>query len=200
LEKVKLLKPVCPYCEKVSIDGFTHAKCNKVYGLDGLTSVWDYDGVIKKAIQALKFKYSTEVGHELSANLVNVIKTQYTKYYIPNTGSLVPIPLYWHRENVRGFNQSIEVGKSVAGKMGWGFAPRLLIKKKPTTSQVELSVSERKQNLRGVFSISPGILISQYPDIILFDDVFTTGSTLKEAAKVLKRSGVKRVWGLTLAR
>jgi competence protein ComFC len=88
----------------------------------------------------------------------------------------------------------------VAEKMGWKFIPDLLIKKKSTTSQVELSVGERKQNLSGVFSISPNILISQYPNIILFDDVFTTGSTLKEATNVLKRFGVKQVWGMTLAR
>jgi predicted amidophosphoribosyltransferase len=61
LARVKVLSPVCPYCEKASIDGFAHAKCRKKYGLDGLTSVWKYDGIVKKAIQALKFKYSTEV-------------------------------------------------------------------------------------------------------------------------------------------
>lgn len=206
LTKVQILKPVCPYCEKPSIDGFTHTKCKKKYGLDGLTSFYRYEGAIKKAIHALKFKYATEVGGELSSVLVGSLRSQYTIYKILHTGVLVPIPVYWHRENVRGFNQSEEVGKKVAEEMGWKFVPDLLIKNKQTASQVELSVEDRKKNLHGVFSVN---LDSKYnplggaeiPDsIILFDDVFTTGSTLHEAAKVLKHAGVEKVWGMTIAR
>ena len=195
LAKVRLLKPACPYCEKASIDGFTHVKCRKKYGLDGLTSIWKYEGVIKKAILALKFKYSTEVGKELS----NIYINQLMMGTIPvKERMLVPIPIHWYRENFRGFNQSMEIGKPVAQEMGWKFVPNLLIKNKSTTSQVELSVKERKQNLRDVFSLDSRF---QIPDsVILFDDVFTTGSTLHEAAKVLKKAGVAKVWGLTIAR
>ena len=113
---------------------------------------------------------------------------------------MVPIPLYWHRQNVRGFNQSEEIGKLMAQEMGWGFAPDLLIKKRSTKSQVELSVSQRKENLQGVFIVSSPNIQNTNPNILLFDDVFTTGSTLKEVAKVLKRAGVEKVWGLTIAR
>jgi predicted amidophosphoribosyltransferase len=63
-----------------------------------------------------------------------------------------------------------------------------------------LSVAERKQNLEGVFTVNPHYDLNSMHFVLLFDDVFTTGSTLKEAAKVLKRSGVKKVWGLTIAR
>lgn len=197
LEKVRILKPACPYCEKASIDGFTHTKCRKKYGLDGLTSTWKYEGVIKKAIWALKFKYSTEVGKEIVQSFTHELMTRGP---LVKESILVPIPIHWYRENVRGFNQSEEIGKIVAKEMGWGFVPDLLIRNRPTKSQVELSVKDRKQNLRGAFSISPNIPVSQYPSIVLFDDVFTTGSTLKEAAKVLKRAGVEKVWGMTIAR
>lgn len=197
LSKVRLLKPACPYCEKASIDGFTHVKCRKKYGLDGLTAIWKYEGVTKKAILAVKFKYSTEVGKELSALYVGQLLKVGS---LVKKGVLVPIPIYWHRENVRGFNQSEEIGKLVAREMGWGFVPDLLVKNKSTASQVELSVKERKENLQGVFSLSPNISISECPSIVLFDDVFTTGSTLKEAAKVLRHAGVEKVWGMTIAR
>ena len=194
LLKVRVLKPACPYCEKASIDGFTHTKCKKKYGLDGLTSIWKYEGVIKKAILALKFKYATEVGKELTKLLISEL----SQASVLSRGTLVPVPLYWQRENFRGFNQSAEIGKLLSEKMDWKFIPDLLIKNRSTTSQVELSVTDRKQNLKGVFSINPEAKI---PDsIILFDDVFTTGSTLKEAAKILKRVGVKKVWGMTIAR
>ncbi|HET7098611.1 MAG TPA: ComF family protein [Patescibacteria group bacterium] len=196
--KVPVLKSVCPYCEKASIDGLAHIKCAKKYGIDGLTSIWDYEGVIRKAILALKFKYSTEVGKELASYFVEYLRSQYTIYNILNTFTLVPIPLHWHRHNVRGFNQSEEIGKLVAKEMGWGFNTDLLIKKKSTVSQVQLSVDDRKKNLQGVFALNSRF---QLPNsVILFDDVFTTGSTLKECAKVLKRAGVEKVWGITIAR
>lgn len=165
--------------------------------MDGLTAIWKYEGVIKKAILAVKFKYSTEVGKELSALYVGQLLKVGS---LVKKGILVPIPIYWHRENVRGFNQSEEIGKLVAREMGWGFVPDLLVKNKSTASQVELSVKERKENLQGVFSLSPNISISECPSIVLFDDVFTTGSTLKEAAKVLRHAGVEKVWGMTIAR
>lgn len=199
LDGLKLLKPACPYCEKASIDGFTHTKCAKVYGLDGLTSIWDYEGAVKKAILAFKYKYATEVGKELASCFITSLLG--IKNLVPSDYCLVPVPIHWYRENVRGFNQSEEIGKQVAQSLGWEFNSDLLIKKKSTNAQAQLSVEERKQNLKGVFSLNPNYTLNAKPcTLILFDDVFTTGSTLKEAAKVLKRAGVAKVWGLTIAR
>ena len=198
LAKVRFAQPICPYCERASIDGVTHVKCQRKLGIDGLVSVWEYEGVIRKAILALKYKYATLIGRELSNCFLSAIRSQNNRYNIPNVSSFVPIPIYWHRQNVRGFNQSIEIGKSVAGAMNLKFVPDLLIKNQPTVSQVELKGDERRQNLKGVFTLN---LKVQIPDsVLLFDDVFTTGSTIREAGKVLKRTGVKRVWGLTIAR
>jgi len=209
LAKIRSASQICPYCEKPSIDGLTHIKCTRKFGLDGLICPWEYEGVIRKAILALKFKYATEVGKELSEHFINAIKPSNSlaepdpalqeRFLIPASSLLVPIPLHWHRENVRGFNQSIEVGKTVADSLGWKFVPDLLIKKKQTISQVELRGDERRQNLRGVFALNPSYKLHS-TSCILFDDVFTTGSTLIEAAKVLKHSGVEKVWGLTIAR
>ena len=200
LAKVQLLKPVCPYCEKASIDGFTHTKCKKKYGLDGLTSIWKYEGVIKKAIWSLKFKYATEVGRELNGYMVEWLKSH--TELVPNNYCLMPIPIHWYRENVRGFNQSMLIGKQIAEKMGWEFIPDVLVKKKPTASQVELTVKARKKNLRGAFSVPSNTYLTTHNSqpILVFDDVFTTGSTLHEAAKTLKRAGVEKVWGMTIAR
>ncbi|KKS96240.1 MAG: hypothetical protein UV71_C0001G0114 [Microgenomates group bacterium GW2011_GWC1_43_13] len=194
LGKLKILKPVCPYCENWSADGSTHEKCRMVYGLDGLTSIWDYEGAIKKAILALKYKYSTEVGKELTNAFIRELEevTPLVK------GILVPIPIHWHRENVRGFNQSEEIGEEVARQMDWKFVSDFLVKVRSTSSQVELPVEKRKQNLKGVFVMNFKLPIPG--SVILFDDVFTTGSTLREAAKVLKRAGVEKVWGLTIAK
>lgn len=192
--KVRLARPVCAYCQRFSINGSTHPNCSKDAGLDGQTSVWEYEGIIRKAILALKYKYATKVESEL----LWYLNKQLTEGFIPDFDSLVPIPLHWYRQNTRGFNQSVEVGKAIADHINKRFIPDLLIRIKRTRPQTELKRDERSLNLKGVFAIN---LKYQIPDsVILFDDVFTTGSTLKEATEVLKRGGVKKVWGLTIAR
>lgn len=182
---------VCENCsEKVPSGGWTN---REIY------SIWKYEGVIRKAIITLKYKYSTEIAKELAEVCVKKLKVN---YLLPGNYCLVPIPLHWHRKNFRGFNQSEEIGRLVAEKMDWEFIPDLLIRRKHTKAQVELKGGERRKNLQGVFALNPKyqpLTISHNPYII-FDDVFTTGSTIKEAAKVLKNEGFKKIWGLTIAR
>jgi len=173
------------------------AKVRK-YGMrrDAL-SIFKYEGVIRKAIIALKYKYSTEIAKELAdicirnLRLMNLV----TKNYL-----LVPIPLHWHRQNIRGFNQAEEVGKLIAKGMNWRYEPNLLVKKISTKPQVGLRSSTRRENLKGVFSLNSDCPVPKNYSHILFDDVATTGSTLMEATKVLKQVGVKKILGLTIAR
>jgi ComF family protein len=197
VSKVGVPHGACPECEKPSIDGFTHTKCQKKYGINGLLSVWNYEGVVRKAILALKYKYSTEVAEELAKYLAVYIGDK--KFILGDNPVVVPVPLHWYRENFRGFNQSLLLGKAVAEKFGWRFIPDLLTRKKLTSPQVGLKGKERVENVKNVFVLNShrGLLTANY---LLFDDVYTTGSTIKEAAKVLKRKGAEKVWGLTVAR
>ncbi len=182
-------KYICSSClKKVKKNGWNS---NWVY------SVWRYRGVIRKAILALKYKYSTDIAEELAIHLSRVLKRENINL---DEACLVPIPLHWYRKNFRGFNQSEEVGKLVAKKMDWKFIPDLLIRIKSTIPQAQLTGSARRENLHRVFSLNPNILISKYPNIILFDDVLTTGSTLLEASKVLREGGAKRIMCLTIAK
>ena len=171
----------------------------KSYPLGGLITIWKYEGAIRKAIIALKYKFASDIAEELAEEASAVIRKR--KLYLPKDPVLVSIPLHTLRANWRGFNQSEEIGKSLASKMGWKFIPDLLTKTKSTASQAELKKEKRLFNLMGAFSLNPRyrkIRIS-FP-IVLFDDVFTTGSTLKEAARALKSCGANKVWGLTLVR
>ena len=197
--KVRSPKLVCLECNKPSIDGFTHTKCQKKHGLNGLVSLWNYDGVIRKALLALKYKYATEVAKELISYIGTELESK--KFILGQRAILVSIPLHWYRENYRGFNQSEILGKEVAKKMGWKFLSDLLVKKKLTPPQVGLKGKTREQNIQGVFSLNSNhYSLVPSASFILFDDVCTTGSTLKEAAKVLKRNGAEKVWGLTVAK
>jgi ComF family protein len=199
LKKVEPSRLTCVYCGKRAVDGMTHTKCKKKLGLDSLLSIWRYSGIVRKAILDLKFKFATDVIEELSDKLFLEIKKR--KFVFPNNVVLVPIPLHKRRKNWRGFNQVEEVGKLLAKKMDWKYTDNLLVRKYSKTPQSKLKRDERKANIQGVFSLNLKIRIptANYK-ILLFDDVFTTGSTIKEAAKVLKRGGFNQVWGLTIAR
>lgn len=197
IEKVPRAQATCPYCKHPSIDGATHINCQRKFGLDGLTSIWEYEGTIRKAILALKYKYATEIGKEISEHVMTSLAT----LVIPPVHNLVPIPIYWHRQNTRGFNQSVVLSGNIAENLRLIFMPDLLIKSVSTSSQAGLSRDERRKNLKGSFALKKHNLSFIIPDsVFLFDDVYTTGSTLFEATKVLKRAGVKKVWGLTIAR
>src|SRR3972149_8295136 len=73
LSKVRTPKPVCPECLKPSIDGMTHTKCLRPLGLDGLISLWNYEGVVRKAILALKYKYAEAITKELTEHAVETV-------------------------------------------------------------------------------------------------------------------------------
>jgi len=208
---LKLIKPlekfICPVCEKPAFNGQTHPRCQTKYTLDGLVSIFPYEGMIKAALSKLKYKFITDLTQELAGSIVRTIELNLTDqfkslkwFFIDHKSILFPIPLYWQRENWRGFNQSELLGKKIAEHFGWRMKTDVLIRQRFTKPQVGLKSDKRQENIQGAFKISPNIQISQYPNILLFDDVWTTGSTLKEACKTLKMAGAKEVWGLTICR
>lgn len=113
---------------------------------------------------------------------------------------LVPIPLFWRRKLKRGFNQAQILAEGLAKRQSKKVL-NALSRVKDTLSQVGLKKKERSKNLKKAFQISPAFkAFIKNNTIILIDDVVTTGTTLMEAAKVLKKNGAKEVWGLVVAR
>ncbi len=188
-----LEKQICPVCQKPSNSGRTHPHCQIKDSLDGLISVFPYQGAIKEAIKKLKYRFVTDLAEEL-IDLVTVSLPP----LLPQKAFLVPIPLHPKRERWRGFNQAELLGEILAQKMGWQARSRLLFRTKHTLPQVQLKGKMRQSNIQGVFKLKPRVKLGS--KIIIFDDVWTTGSTLKEAGEVFKKRGMKEVWGLTLVR
>lgn len=188
LECNKEGKYVCDFCVSKVLDG-TFDKNN--------FAVFKYKGVIRKAILSLKYKFASDIADELIG--VSVGRLNSSKFH---KVTLVPIPLYKQRENWRGFNQSDLLGQKLAEKMRWKFTPDLLIRIKNTHPQVSLKGGERRKNLSGVFSVNSDLATYYilHDAIVLFDDVYTTGSTIKEARKVLEKAGFKNIYSLTIAR
>ena len=191
---------ICPKCGKASADGMLHTKCSAGRGFDGLISAWRYGGAIKKAISGIKFKFLDAAACDIAIELSKQLRVNFpqklpifTKDWV-----LVPIPLHSSRKKWRGFNQSESIGKYVAAEFGWKFVPDLLTRDIETKPQVGLKKEEREENIKGVFSLNPCYMLRS-TSYILFDDVWTTGSTMREACRVLKENGAKTVWGLTIA-
>lgn len=199
LQKQHLAKPSCPMCDKPSIDGMTHARCKKNLGLDGHVAIWNYGGIIRKAIVKLKYSYAKELANGLAYAAINKIESSDIAIALPKRSVLTPVPLHWYRKNYRGFNQSGLVGEKISGYLNFRFVEDLLIRNQMKKSQTELKGRERRKNVRGVFSLNKKYDIEN-TNIIIFDDVYTTGSTIKEACKVLKRNGAGAVWGFSIAR
>jgi len=199
LMKVKPAKPICAECKKGSIDGHTHIKCRTRDSLDGLISAWKYDGVIRSAIIALKYKFVSrligEVSHYLSEALSGFVLP------FADSSFLIPVPMHRLRENTRGFNQSAEIGKRLARARKWGCIPDLVSRTNIGSPQVALNAVERKTNVKGVFALNNRYNLGiQDRSFVIFDDVYTTGSTMQEISRVLKRRGASRVWGVTIVR
>lgn len=211
IKRVKLNRQTCIECKKPAIDGMTHTGCKKAWGLDGVISVWEFQGIVRKALVKTKYKFAFQIAKELGGYVTYFLKNKITA--LPQDTTLVPIPLHRRRQRWRGFNQVEVIGMSLAKEMGWEYHPNILERKKLRRPQTELKGSKRKENIRGVFALNKNYqsivkspqsrtssLRGRQRSIVLFDDVSTTGSTLKEAGKVLKRKGAGLVWGLTVAR
>ena len=196
---------VCPRCEKLAVGGQTHPICKRRYGLDGLWSLGIYQGSLREAIKQLK--YGRVRG--LTEALVDILIEYWVKYQPfvldqikKDQGAgwaIIPIPLHWWRGNDRGFNQSSLIGQILSKKLGLAYCD-VLKRIRYTRSQVKLKGSERHQNIKNAFEISKPYTLHPEPYVLLIDDVWTTGSTLRECCYVLKRNGVKKVWAVTLAR
>lgn len=189
---------ICPACERPSFEGYTHPRCKTKLSLDGATFIFEYKPPISNLIKQLKYKF----GRDLSDVIVSWTTRELGKLHIPKKDfTLVPIPLHTIRHNWRGFNQADVLGEAISKRMGWKFSNNALVRSGLRRPQTEVKKADkRRSNVRGIFSINPNIPITQYPNVLLFDDVWTTGATVKEAAKVLKWAGARFVWGLTIAR
>ena len=206
-------KRICSACQKSSLGGFTHPGCRTPQGLDGLTSIFAYKGVVKKAITKLKYKFVSDLAQDLVELFLSFCgEDRVFSIFCLSRGEalrgsqndvfFVPVPLHSSRKRWRGFNQAELLGKMMSSNLGIKFLPEALKRVKKTKPQVKLNKEERKKNIQGAFELNKNhkSLIIDHPSFIIFDDVWTSGETLKEAAKVLKRNGAQKVWGLTIAR
>jgi competence protein ComFC len=161
--------------------------------------------IIKKAIWNLKYKGHTNIAVPLATLMYDKILEEISELLIMDDFKnpiLIPIPLSKRRFRARGFNQSEILAKEIY-KIDNGraleFAPKVLLKIKETESQMKIqNRAKRLKNLSGCFAVKNPNEVSGR-NIILIDDIITTGATIKEAERILLKSGAKKIIAFTIA-
>lgn len=149
-----------------------------------------YKGPLRKAINLLKYHNMKRLSKPLSGMILLM--------EIPRADTVIPVPLYKNRLRQREFNQSALLAKYTAKKTRMSLLVNCLVKVKDTIPQVGLSSRERRRNIRNAFGIEKKELIKG-KDILLVDDVITTGATVRECSRILKKAGAGDIYVIALA-
>ena len=156
-------------------------------------SVFSYRAPIKEAIGLFKYRGKLSLGNPLGHLMVTNLPP------LPVVDMLMPVPLHPQRLREREFNQSAWLAHSLSRHMNIQLILGELIRNRPTVPQTLLPKKDRLANLRRAFAVVHPERIKG-KTILIIDDVMTTGTTLHECAKALRRAGSGPVYGLTLAR
>jgi len=155
-----------------------------------------YESVLLETIHALKYRREIPAGVVLG-NLLS----SYARDSLPvnNYDLIIPVPLHKKRLRQRGFNQSLHLARAVARDYSLPLDFQSLRRRIHTNPQIGLGRTEREVNVRGAFEV---VRKGEIEDsrILLIDDVYTTGSTIRECARILMDSGSRSVGAATLAR
>lgn len=176
--------------------------CAASNSLDGVFVCADYtDRIIGELVRKLKYSFARELGEILAGIADRYLKKLSEEDRLGKINLqkfiIAPIPLHKKRYNWRGFNQSEIIAHNLAYRLNLP-CQDALIRVKHKTPQAKLDGATRRENIIGCFSASGEDLAGK--KFLLVDDVATTGSTLNEAARVLKSAGAAKVWGLVIAK
>lgn len=209
---VPVVSQVCPECGKLSEHGQYHVKCKEGITLKGIiAAAYFEEGPVREMIHNLKYNGVIELVEPLAGRMASSLMSNFKllmsnempndKLEIRNLKLVISFaPLHWKRKAQRGYNQAELLARAVGEKLDMPVY-NLLKKTKNTKRQAGLGGKDRRKNLEGVFRLDLSHLSNlRNLRVLLVDDVYTTGSTLNECARVLKKAGAKEVWGLTVTR
>lgn len=189
-----VLPPVCPLCGRPTDRPQICSHCRLApLQIDGIRSVLYFDGALRTAIHALKYRNARHLADPLG----EMMGSYWQAHHIP-ADVIVPVPLHPSRERARGYNQSTLLAYKLGEITGLPVRENLLARIRATAPQVELGAEARRENVRGAFYCAPVSATGLH--VLLVDDVCTTGSTLEACSQALRAGGARSVWALTLAR
>jgi ComF family protein len=185
-----LPSPRCPVCASPAPDGNICGNCLKsAPAYDATIAVWRYAFPVDRLVQALKFE------HRLA--LAGFFAAAMQAGALPAADLLIPVPLSSARLRERGFNQAAEIARPLARALGVPLNPDICRRTTETLPQTSLPWKERRRNVKNAFECSIDLTGKA---IAVIDDVMTTGATLDELARTLKRHGAASVTNWVVAR
>ena len=171
---------LCPQCGDETTLGERCGACLKDPPAFARTiALFRYEFPVNRLIQALKYGHQLPLAAWFGARLGRMLVAA-------DHDLVLPLPLHPTRLRTRGFNQSLEIARPVARALGVAIDPTLLSRTRATPPQADLPLKERGKNVRGAFECAGDLAGKR---VLLVDDVMTTGSTLREAARILKLHG-----------
>jgi ComF family protein len=155
-----------------------------------------YEDRLRQAVHALKYNGRTELAFPLADYMARYLDAP---FFPAQADLILPVPLHKNRLRTRGFNQALLLARALYPGDARRIRHDILVRQVDTTPQVNLKGEERRKNVRNAFAVGVPEEV-QGKDILLVDDVYTTGATINECARVLKKAGAASVLALTLAR
>ncbi|MGB9975645.1 ComF family protein [Thermovenabulum sp.] len=198
LSGLEMISP--PFCEKCGkplykdLSTYCYDCRRKKHYFEKARAYGVYEGVLKGLIH--EFKYNGE--RRLSTFFGEKLFEAYERYGFEDIEVIVPVPLHKKREEKRGFNQSLLLAKEL-GERTKKEVRDALIRTRNTEHQTALPREKRDENVKDAFKIKIGSPVGG-KNVLLVDDVYTTGNTADECAKALLSGGAKKVYVITLAR
>ena len=195
----------CLLCGERLFSGIEQALCGECLTerppFEKASAYGSYDGGLRELIHLLKYEHVRPAATVLGRMLAEAVTDLAPDFDMDHLPLVVPVPLHATKLRQRGFNQSELITNAMIKQQPLGLrlelAPELLVRKRATESQVGYTRQQRLANLRGAFRADGAV---NGRDILLVDDVFTTGTTVSECTRVLRRGGAERVWVATVAR
>ena len=163
---------------------------------DRVRAAGRFAGVLRELIH--QFKYGQALW--LRQDLVDLLHGCLMAHFAPEAVDVVmPVPLYPVRERERSYNQAALLAQGLAQRVGRRYDARALVRTRATETQTRLDAARRRMNILGAFSVARPAWVTRR-NVLLVDDVMTTGATLNECARVLKKAGARAVWAVTVGR
>ncbi len=156
-------------------------------------AVYRYIGEMKNAMY--RFKYSNKRCYG------KVFATHAAKCYGPwmrknGIEAIIPVPMYKRKERLRGYNQAEVFGRALSEVTGIPLESEIVRRETDTTAMKQLNSLKRKKNLLNAFSLQKNVV--QFRKVLIVDDIYTTGTTMDEVAKVLKAGGIEEVFSMSI--
>lgn len=191
----RIVSPLCPKCGRPQSNGvLCHGCVSGQTEIDGIRSPFRFETVIRQAVHQLKYRNL----RALAQPLAELMRDYLVNNPIPGE-VLVPVPLHRKRLRERGYNQSRLLARELGKLIELPVMDDCLIRHHSDSPQARAAtVEERRRNVTGAFSCRDRRLRDK--QVLLIDDVSTSGATFSACASVLKSAGVNSVWGLVLAR